>query len=138
MSDLVRVSLSLEAPLNRELARLVREQGYENRSEFVRDMIRERLVAESWDHDEEVVGTITLIYDHHKRRVSEKVTDLQHHHHDQVLASTHVHLDAHMCAEVVIVKGRASEVKHMADELRRQKGILHATLSQTALSVQVH
>jgi CopG family nickel-responsive transcriptional regulator len=70
-----------------------------------------------------------LIYDHHRRLLSEKLTELQHHHHDAILASTHVHLDAHMCAEVIIARGKAAEIEHVADELRRQKGVLHAELS---------
>ncbi|MCF7855501.1 MAG: nickel-responsive transcriptional regulator NikR [Candidatus Pacebacteria bacterium] len=129
MSDLVRLSFSIEKPLYAQLEKMVAESAYENRSEFIRDLIRNRLVTEEWDADKEVVGTITLIYDHHRRMLSERLTDLQHHHHEAILASTHVHLDPHMCAEVIIVKGNAGLVKRIADELRQQKGVLHAELS---------
>ena len=129
MSDLVRLSFSIEKTLHDKLENLLRDSGYENRSEFIRDLIRDQLVRLEWDRDQQVVGTITLIYDHHRRMLSEKLTSLQHHHHEAILASTHVHLDPHMCAEVVIVRGRAGEVKHIADELRQQKGVLHAGLS---------
>ncbi len=129
MAELVRVSFSIEKPLFEQLETLAAEHGNTNRSEFIRDLIRDRLVKREWDLNEEVVGTITLIYDHHRRMLSEKLTELQHHHHDEIVASTHVHLDAHMCAEVIIVKGQARMVKHIADELGQQKGVLHAELS---------
>jgi len=132
MPDLARISLSIERELHQRFEQLVAESGYENRSEFFRDMIRDRLVARQWKQNEEVVGTITLIFDHHKRLLSEKITDLQHQHHELILASTHVHLDAHLCAEAVLVRGPAKEVRHIADELRQQKGILHAALSMSS------
>jgi len=100
-----------------------------NRSEFIRDMIREQLVAAEWAADADVVGTITLIYDHHARNLADRLTDLQHHHHEAVLATTHVHLDAHRCAEMILVRGRAAEIREIADLLRGQKGVLHASLS---------
>ena len=129
MSDLVRLSFSVEKALYDKLEDLVAESGYQNRSEYIRDLIRDRLIQQEWDRDEEVIGTITLIYDHHRRLLSEKLTDLQHGHVGSILASTHVHLDAHICAEVIIVKGRAREARQVADELRQQKGVFHAELS---------
>lgn len=129
MPRLVRMSFSIEEPLYRRLSKLVKDAGYTNRSKFVRDLIRERLVAGEWREDHECLGTITLVYNHHLRRIGEKLTKVQHHHHEQVLAATHVHLDRELCAEVVIVKGKASEIRHLADELKRQEGVLHATLS---------
>jgi CopG family transcriptional regulator, nickel-responsive regulator len=132
MSDLVRVSLSLEKSLYDSMEDLVSKSGYENRSEFIRDLLRDRLVREEWEKNEEAVGTITLIYDHHARMLSEKITQLQHHHHHEILATTHVHLDDRMCAEVVLVKGAAESIRHIADEMRRQKGMLHAALSMSS------
>ncbi len=129
MSTLQRFSMAMEKPLLDRLEALVRRSRYANRSEFIRDMLRERLVAEEWKNNEEVVGTITLVYDHETRELSKKLTRLQHHHHDLVLASTHVHLDEHMCAEMVLAKGKAREIEEMADLLRQQKGVLHASLS---------
>ena len=138
MSDLVRVSLSLEEPLFRAMEKMARESGYENRSEFVRDLVRDSMVRHEWEENQEAVGTITLVYDHHVRRLSEKVTHLQHHHHHEILAATHVHLDAHMCAEVILVKGAAERIRRIADVLRRQKGILHATLSMSTTGKKLH
>ena len=129
MTDLSRFSISIEPSLFERLESLVRKHKYANRSEFVRDMLRERLVEEEWQGNEVVVGTITLVYDHATRELSKKLTRLQHDHHDLVLASTHVHLDKHMCAEMVLTKGAAGEIQEMADMLRQQKGVLHATLS---------
>ena len=129
MGELSRFSISIENGLLERLARLVKKSKYANRSEFIRDMLRERLVEEEWKSNEEVVGTITLVYDHETRELSKKLTRLQHHHHDLVLASTHVHLDEQMCAEMVLTKGPASEIEEMANLLRQQKGVLHASLS---------
>jgi CopG family nickel-responsive transcriptional regulator len=129
MPNLVRLSLALEKPLYDKMETLVKQGQNKNRSEFVRDLVRHELVARSWEKDEEAVGTITLIFDHSKRRLSEKLTDEQHHHHHHVLASTHVHLDARLCAEMIMVRGRASEMRLLADRLGRQKGVLHFALS---------
>jgi CopG family transcriptional regulator, nickel-responsive regulator len=131
MPKVERLTFSIEEPLCREFEKLVKDGGYTNRSEFVRDMIREQLVSRQWKKDEETLGTVTLVYNHHLRRVGEKLTDVQHHHHEQVLAATHVHLSHDLCAEVIIIRGKASEIQHIADELRQQKGVLHAALSMS-------
>jgi len=128
MSNLVRISLSIEDTLLDKLEKMVSHKGYNNRSEFVRDMIRDNLVLEEWNSASEVVATINMIYDHFKRELSKKITELQHAHHDIVLASTHVHLTEHICAEMIMVKGAAAEVRELADELRQQKGVLHSGL----------
>ncbi|MFW5997085.1 MAG: nickel-responsive transcriptional regulator NikR [Verrucomicrobiota bacterium] len=129
MSNLVRLSLSLEKSLYDKLERMVRRSGYKNRSEYVRDLIRDQLVEDEWNENQPVVGTITIIYNHHKRMLSETLTDVQHQHHDAILATTHVHLDAEMCAESIIVKASPAHVREITDELRQQKGVLHAALS---------
>ena len=134
---LVRLTFSIEQPLYEKLEELVRQRRYTNRSEYVRDMIREQLVAREWKEDEEVLATVTLVYKHHLRRLGEKLTDLQHHHHKHVLAVTHVHLDRDLCAEAIIVRGRAGEIRRLADELRRQKGVLHAALSMSTTGKDV-
>ena len=123
MSELVRLSISLEKPLLARLERLVKKSGYANRSEFVRDMIRERLVEQQWsDRRQEVVGTITLVYDHHARQLSDKLIEIQHEHHDQVMATTHVHLTHKLCAEMIMVKGSAARIRELCDRLRQQAG----------------
>ncbi len=132
MSELVRLSLSLEQPLLDQLERLLEKQGYGNRSEFIRDLIRDRLVQEEWQDDDEVVGTITMVFDHHARQLQKKLTEAQHHHHKIVLAATHLHLTHELCLEVIMTRGRAVEIQHLTEHLRQQKGVLHVTLSMTS------
>ena len=129
MSELVRFSVSIEKSLYRLMQKLLKKSGYANRSEFIRDLIREHLVEEQWKSNEEAIGTITLIFDHHKRELSNRLLDLQHDHHRNILATTHVHLDHDMCVETVLVKGRAQKVQELANLLRKEKGVLHASLS---------
>lgn len=129
MAELERISLSLDRALLKRLAKALKSSGYANRSEFFRDMIRRELVAREWDEDRETVGTITLVYDHHTRTLNKKLTDLQHHFHHEVLATTHVHLDEDMCVEVIILQGRAGKLRRLANLLGQQKGVLHANLT---------
>jgi CopG family nickel-responsive transcriptional regulator len=130
MSDLVRFSISLEKALLDKLERLVKASRYTNRSEFVRDLIRERLVEQQWmDKRQEVVGTITMVYDHHARQLADKLVDIQHDHQQNVLATTHVHLSHDLCAEMIMARGSAPRIRQLADRLRQQRGVLHATLA---------
>jgi CopG family nickel-responsive transcriptional regulator len=129
MTELIRVSFSLEKPLWARLKELTRRRRYGNRSEFIRDMIRDRLVEQEWENNEEALGTITLIYDHHARGLNEKLTELQHEHYHEIMAATHIHLDQHRCAEMIMVRGQAQHIRAIADLLRQQKGTLHAVLS---------
>lgn len=137
MSNLRRISLSIEEPLLKRLERLVQEYRYANRSEFVRDMIRERLVAQEWEQDQEVVGTITLLYNHHIRQLSEKLISLQHHHHTNILVTTHVHLDEHLCVEVILARGGAKHIRDIVNQLRQQKGVLHTALTMSSTGLQL-
>jgi CopG family nickel-responsive transcriptional regulator len=132
MSDLVRATFSLDKHLHDQFERFADERGYQNRSEFLRDLLREHLVQEEWEKDQEALGTITLVYDHHQRQLSAKLTDVQHDHHDIVLATTHVHLNHDLCAETIMLRGQASQIRAMADTMRKQKGVLHATLSMSS------
>ena len=129
MSELVRFSVSIEKPLYDRMNQVLRKSGYRNRSEFIRDLVRGRLVDEEWKEGQEALGTITLIYDHHKRTLSDRLTDLQHHYHKDILVATHIHLDEHLCAEAILVRGRAKTVEEIANTLRKEKGVLHASLA---------
>jgi len=129
MSDLVRVSLSIERPLFERLEKLVADSDYRSRSEFVRDLIRGHLVEQEWSSARALLGTISLIYDHHARGLSERLTDQQHHFSGTVLATTHVHLDDSLCGEMIMVRGRGKDIKALTDRLRREKGVLHAKLA---------
>ena len=132
MSELVRFGVSLEASLLDKFDRLIRKKGYATRSEALRDLIRQELVKNEWEEDQEVAGTITFIYDHHKRGLSSQLTDLQHDHQDTIISTQHIHLDHHNCLEIVAVKGKAGEVQKLADELRSVKGVRHGALSMTS------
>lgn len=131
MSDLARISFSLENELLEKLSELVEKEGYENRSEFVRDLIRARLTAGEWEEGDIVIGTLTLIYDHHKRGLTEKLLDLQHHTDVDVLASTHVHLTHHLCAEMIMLKGHGERIAALAASMKKLCGVIHAELAKT-------
>jgi len=129
MTDLARFGVSIDERLLKRFDGLIAEKGYANRSEAIRDLIRNALVEDQWTRgDEETVGTVTLVYNHHTRDLSDKLTEHQHDHHDAIISTLHVHLDAHNCLEVVVVKGTAKEVKRMADELIGTKGVKHGKL----------
>ncbi len=128
-AKVVRTSFSVEPALLEAFEKLARLRRAQNRSEFFRDLVREKLVEKEWEEDKECLGTITILYDHTKRTLSQRLTRLQHGHFHHILASTHVHLDHDLCAEAIIVRGRASRIRAMADLLGRQKGVLHAALS---------
>lgn len=129
MADLTRFGISIDERLLQRFDHLIGEKGYINRSEAIRDLIRAALVEEEWARgDEEMVGTVTLVYDHHTRDLSDKLTEQQHSHHDAIISALHVHLDAHHCLEVVVVRGKARDVKRLADELIGTKGVKHGKL----------
>ena len=129
MTKLVRISLSLEESLLEQLASMQKKDGYENRSEYIRDLIRGQIARREWISGEEVIGTLSLIYNHHQRGLSEKLIDLQHHSSVHVLASTHVHLSHEICAEMIMIRGRGWEIEKLAASLKRLKGVLKAELT---------
>ncbi len=129
MSDVVRFTVSIEKKLFTQLERLAAESDYRNRSEFVRDLIRSRLVDQEWETDKTLLGTISLLYDHHAHGLSERLVEQQHHFVGTVLATTHVHLDDHLCAEMIMVRGKGRDIKALADRMHREKGVLHARLA---------
>ena len=132
MSELVRTGVSIESDLLEKFDKLIAKRGYQNRSEALRDLIRDTLVAEEVSGNRPVVATLSMIYDHHKPELSQRLNEAQHHHHGNVLAATHVHLDDENCFEVVIMKGPAGEVRHMADHMLSLKGVKHGKLVMTS------
>ena len=119
MSEVVRFGISIDERLLEKFDQLIDDKGYSNRSEAVRDLIRSSLVDEQWASDDkgEMVGTVSLVYNHHTRELSDKLTEHQHSHHRNIISALHVHLDAHHCLEVVVIKGKAKEIRRLADEL---------------------
>jgi CopG family nickel-responsive transcriptional regulator len=123
MAELIRTGISLEQDLLAEFDKLITRRGYGNRSEAVRDLIREALLADSIGSNKPVVGTLTLVYDHHVPGLSEKLTQIQHHAGAMVLAATHIHLDHHYCLEVVILKGKSHTLQQISDQMIALRGV---------------
>ncbi|MCP4266050.1 MAG: nickel-responsive transcriptional regulator NikR [Candidatus Brocadiaceae bacterium] len=134
MEDLVRFGVSIDSKLLKQFDKYIKEKSYKNRSEAIRDLIRNNLVEKEWKvGTEETVGTITLIYNHHKRELPETLTNIQHKYHTSMVSTLHVHLDSHNCLEVLVVKGKAREIKIIADMLIGTKGVKHGKLTTTTL-----
>ena len=127
-----RFSVSLEEELFVEFGRYLERHGYRNRSEAVRDLIRKALVRQEWDSDQPVVGVITLVFDHHRPQLQERLTAIEHEHHHLITSTTHVHMDHHNCLEVAIVKGRASEVQRLARALVTLRGVKDGSLTMSS------
>lgn len=132
MAGITRFGVSLDGTLLKRFDRLIERKGYGNRSEAIRDLIRETLVREQWEFGtDEAVGTITLVYDHETRDLADKLTDLQHAHYETIVSTLHVHLDAHNCLEVLVLRGKAAGLKEIADRLIGTRGVKHGTFSAT-------
>ena len=131
MAHLVRTGISLESDLLERFDRVIHKMGYKNRSEAIRDLVRDYAVAEDVEENRIVVGTVTMVYDHHRPKLAERLIEAQHHAEGQVLAATHVHLDHHNCLEVIIMRGRSSEVSHLADRILSLRGVKHGKLVLT-------
>jgi CopG family transcriptional regulator, nickel-responsive regulator len=132
MSNLVRFGVSIDARLLDRFDALIADKAYVNRSEALRDLIRGALVEDRWQHGDGVaVGTVTLVYDHHSTTLVDKLTEYQHTHHHQIVSTLHVHLDAAHCLEVVVLRGVAREIKHIADGLIGTKGVKHGEFVAT-------
>jgi CopG family nickel-responsive transcriptional regulator len=123
MTQLSRTGVSLEEDLLKEFDRLISKRGYANRSEAFRDLIREALLAEIVESNKPVVGTLTLVYDHHVPNLAQKLTEVQHTAGAMILAATHVHLDHHYCLEVIIMKGKSKELQAVADGMLALRGV---------------
>lgn len=128
----VRFGISLDRALLQKFDGLIGSKGYANRSEAIRDLIRDTLVRREWETAlTETVGAITIVYSHDKRELTDTLTDLQHRYYDSVISSLHVHLDKHNCLEVIVVRGKARDIQAIADRLIGTKGVKHGTLSVT-------
>ncbi len=134
MDDVVRFGVSMDSRLLKQFDKYINQKGYANRSEAIRDLIRNNLVEEEWEVGKgETVGTVTIIYNHHKRELSDTLTNIQHKHHASMISTMHVHLDSHNCLEVLVVKGKAKEIKIIADRLIGTKGVIHGKLTTATL-----
>lgn len=129
MSDIIRFGVSLEKELLDKFDILIKEKKYPNRSEAIRDLIRENLVKREWVEGKEVAGAITLVFNHHRRELMNTLTDIQHDFHQLIISSQHIHLDHDNCLEIIVVRGKPIEVRELADKLRATKGVKYGSLS---------
>lgn len=132
MAGVARFGVSIDSKLMRKFDDLIERKGYQARSEAIRDLIRDRLVEEEWEAgDQDTVGTITLVYDHHTRELDHALTDLQHRSYHQIISALHIHLDAHNCLEVLVVRGTSRDIRKIADGLIGTRGVKHGKLTMT-------
>ncbi len=132
MEKIVRFGVSLEPELLKKFDRIIKKKGYGSRSEAIRDLIRNETVKQILENENEtVVGTLTIVYDHDASNVTNKLLDVQHLHHKNVLSTMHVHLDEHNCLEVIVVSGKAKDVRSIADRITSIKGVKHGKLTVT-------
>lgn len=138
MSEATRFGVSMEKELLRKFDRLIEDIGYTNRSEAIRDLIRERLVQQEWEvTKQETAGTITIVYSHETRELTETLTALQHKFHKHIISTMHIHLDEHNCLEVLVVKGKAHILKKIAEKLLCTRGVKHGKLTTTTTGKKV-
>ncbi len=132
MAGIVRFGVSIAGSLLKDFDRLISQKGYRNRSEAIRDLIRDHLVKAEWSAGtQETVGTITLVYDHHTRELSRELTEFQHYYYKKIISTLHIHLDEHNCLEVLVVRGKGEELRKISDRLTGTRGVKHGTLSLT-------
>lgn len=131
--ETIRFSVSLPKPLLDELDRRVIGKGYASRSELVRDLIRERIVEDTWERgDEEVAGVLTIVYDHHQRELTQHILEIQHRQYVHVVATTHVHMDHQNCLETIILRGIPAEIERIGHELGGLRGVRFAELTRAS------
>ncbi len=135
---LKRFSISLEDSLLESFDTFIEAQQYDNRSEAIRDLIRKSLIKQAWETDSKVMGVITLVFDHHQPQLQEKITEVQHDYHHQIVSTTHVHMDHNYCMEVIIVKGKALEVQELADRLSAIRGVRDGNLTMSSTGKELH
>lgn len=132
MPSLSRTGVAIDQDLLDSFDRLIEKRGYKNRSEALRDLIRDSLIADAVDNNKEMAATLTIVYDHHVPILSEKLIEMQHHAGGQVLTSTHVHLDDHCCLEVILMKGNARDLQQVADSILSLRGVKNGKLVLTS------
>jgi len=133
---ITRFGVSIKPELLDKFDKIIKKKGYNNRSEAIRDIIRKSIIKEDTiAPNSEVIGTLTMIYSHHEGTLTNKLLDLQHEHHNEILSTTHIHMDHHNCLEVLVLKGKTGEIKKLADNIKALKGIKHGELVITKTSL---
>ncbi|MDD5109311.1 MAG: nickel-responsive transcriptional regulator NikR [Candidatus Omnitrophica bacterium] len=137
MSSIARFGVSLDKGLLGKFDKLIESKSYTNRSEAFRDLIRQELVKKEWLDAHEVVGAITLIYDHHKRELVNTLLDIQHEFGSCIISSQHIHIDHNNCLEILAVKGSPEKVQRLSENLKAVKGVKHSTLSMSTTGIGI-
>jgi len=137
MSELVRFGVSLDKNLLEKFDKLIEERNYNNRSEAIRDLIRQEFIKKEWQEGEEVAGAITLIYDHHRRDLLNKITNMQHDYQKLIISTQHIHLDHNNCLEIIAVRGNPRNIQKLAEGLKALKGVKHGTLSMSSTGKEI-
>jgi CopG family nickel-responsive transcriptional regulator len=135
---LKRFSISLEENLLEIFDKHIKARSYTNRSEAIRDLIRKAFVKKEWQADKEVMGVISLVYDHHQHKLQDKVTEVQHGYHHHIVSTTHVHMDHDNCLEVIIVRGKAKEIQELSDKLVALRGVRDGHLAMSSTGKFLH
>jgi CopG family transcriptional regulator, nickel-responsive regulator len=126
---ITRFGVSIEPNLLNKFDKIIKKKGYNNRSEAIRDIVRENILeVDIGDPNSEAIGTLTLMYDHHEGTLTNKLLDMQHDHHNEILSTTHIHIDHHNCLEVLVLKGKTGNIQKLADNIKALKGIKHGEL----------
>ena len=133
---ITRFGVSIEPDLITKFDKLIKKEGYTNRSEAIRNLIRKKIITEkSKNPNEKAIGTLTIVYDHHIGLLTNKLLDIQHEHHGEILSTTHIHIDHHNCLEVLVLKGNIGNIQKLADSIKSLKGIKHGELVITKSSI---
>jgi CopG family nickel-responsive transcriptional regulator len=136
MEKITRFGVSIEPDLLEKFDRMMTKKGYSNRSEAIRDIVREQLVIEHVkDPSVEVIGTLTMIYDHHTGSLIDRLLEIQHDHYQEILTTTHIHIDHTTCLEVLVLRGKTQKIQKLADTIKALKGIKHGELVITSKSL---
>ncbi|MCX7983971.1 MAG: nickel-responsive transcriptional regulator NikR [Bacteroidetes bacterium] len=137
MDRVVRFGISMEESLLRDFDQLIEEKGYSNRSEAIRDIVRDKLVEENIQNPSAFVyGALVFLYDHHKRELEKLLTDFQHMYFENIVSTTHVHVDHNHCLEVILLRGKVSQLKSLAEKILSFKGVKHGKLTLTTVLTQ--
>jgi len=135
MENISRFGVSIEPELLKKFDTLIKKEGYENRSEAIRDLIRKSLITtKHQDPESTAMGTLTMIYNHPASKLTQKLLEIQHNHTTEILSTTHIHIDHDNCLEVLILKGKTKHIQRLADNIKSLKGIKHGELVMTTSS----
>jgi CopG family nickel-responsive transcriptional regulator len=133
MKKLIRFGIAMEETLLGDFDKEIKQKGYANRSEAIRDLIRETLVKKEWASNKQVSGIISMVYNHHQRELVNKLLDAQHYYQHLIISTQHIHLDHHNCLEVIVTKGKAKDIQKIADKLKSVRGVKHVNVNMATM-----